>query len=432
MKVALTIAGSDSSGGAGIQTDVRAMASLGVHPCTVITCVTSQNTEDVDSIFSMPIEEIERQLNSVLRDIEVSAAKTGMLWSAEIAEVVAENLEKIELPLVVDPVMISTTNKPLQSEDLTKVLKSKMLPMSEVVTPNTLEAEVLSGVRIESESDVESACEKISALGARNVLIKGGHLEGEPVDILYSKGEFKRFTGERYKEDVHGSGCAFSAFIAANLALGRDLVESIERSKRMITAGFFNSYRIGKGVPVVQSHHTEDRYSIWKKLDLALEHLKSILPYELVPEVGVNIGYALPFAADVDDVAGLEGRIVKVGDKVDTLAHIDFGASKHVAKIILTAMRHNHKSRSAMNLRFSDELVERCKSAGFSVAEFDRSEEPERVSTMEWGTESAILNHGSVPDVVFDRGSVGKEPMVRLLGESPSAVVEKLSAVLTK
>ena len=432
MKVALTVAGSDSSGGAGIQTDVRAMASLGVHPCTVVTCITSQNTEDVDSIFSMPTEEIEKQLKAIFADIGVSAAKTGMLWSAKIARVVAENLEKADLPLVVDPVMISTTNKPLQSEDLTDVLKSRLLPMSEVVTPNTLEAEVLSGIRIENESDVESACERIHSLGARNVLIKGGHLEVEPVDILFSNDEFVRFRGERYKEDVHGSGCAFSAFITANLALGKDLVESIEKSKRMITAGFFNSYKIGKGVPVVQSHYTVDRFSVWKELDLALEHLKSILTTELVPEVGINIGHALPFATGTDDVAGLEGRIVKVGDKVDTLAHIDFGASKHVAKIILTAMRHDHRSRSAMNLRFSDDLVEKCRSVGFSVAEFDRSEEPEHVSTMEWGTENAILGHGSVPDVIFDRGSVGKEPMVRLLGQSPSEVVKKLRTILAR
>jgi hydroxymethylpyrimidine/phosphomethylpyrimidine kinase len=432
MKAALTIAGSDSSGGAGLQADVKAMSSLGVHPCTVVTCVTSQNTQDVDSIFPLPAEEIGKQLGSILEDIEVSAAKTGMLYSAEIVEVVVNGIEKSGLPLVVDPVMISTTEKSLQSEDLIVALKSKLLPICEVVTPNTMEAEALSGMKIEEDGDMESACEKIQQLGAKNVLIKGGHLEGDPVDVLLSDGKFERFGGERFEEDVHGSGCAYSAFITANLALGNDLVESIRRSKRMITAGFFNSYRIGKGFPVVQSHFAEDRYSVWKALDLALEHLKSILPPDLVPEVGINIGHALPFATDVEDVAGLEGRIFRVGDGIDTLAHIDFGASKHVSKIILTAMRYDHRFRSAMNLRFSEELVKRFKSLGYSVAEFDRSEEPKDVSTMEWGTENAILARGSVPDVRFDRGSVGKEPMVRLLGESPSVVVEKLNAVLAR
>jgi hydroxymethylpyrimidine/phosphomethylpyrimidine kinase len=295
-----------------------------------------------------------------------------------------------------------------------------------------MEAEALSGVTIKEDGDMESACEKIHQLGAKNVLIKGGHLEGDPVDVLLFDGRFERFGGERFKEDVHGSGCAFSAFITANLAQGNDLVESIRKSKRMITAGFFNSYRIGKGFPVVQSHHAEDRYSVWKKLDLALEYLKSILPPDLVPEVGINIGHALPFATGTEDVASLEGRIIKVGDRIDALAHIDFGASQHVAKIILTAMRYDHRYRSAMNLRFSEDLVERFRSVGYSVAEYDRSEEPKGVSTMEWGTENAIRAFGSVPDVIFDRGSVGKEPMVRLLGESPSDVVEKLRAVLDK
>jgi hydroxymethylpyrimidine/phosphomethylpyrimidine kinase len=432
MKVALTIAGSDSSGGAGVQADVKAIASLGVHPCTVVICITSQNTKDVDSIFPLPAIEIGKQLGSVLEDIEVNAVKTGMLYSAEIVEVMANSIEKSNLPLVVDPVMISTTQNSLQSDDLIEALKSRLLPICEVVTPNTMEAEALSGMTIEEDGDIESACKEIQRLGAKNVLIKGGHLEGDPVDVLLSDGKFERFGGERFEEDVHGSGCAFSAFITANLALGNDLVESIRRSKQMITAGFFNSYKIGKGVPIIQSHYEEDRYSVWKKLDLTLEDLMSILPPELVPEVGINIGYALPFATAIEDVAGLEGRIIKVGDGIDTLAHIDFGASKHVARIILTAMRYDHRFRSAMNLKFSETLVDRFKGLGYSVAEFDRSGEPKGVSTMEWGTENAIRVRGSVPDVIFDRGSVGKEPMVRLLGESPSAVAEKLRAVVAR
>jgi hydroxymethylpyrimidine/phosphomethylpyrimidine kinase len=431
MKAALTIAGSDSSGGAGIQTDVRAMASLGVHPCTVVTCVTSQNTENVDSIFPIPTDEIRMQLDSVLGDIKISAAKTGMLYSAEIANVVADVIEKTDFPLTIDPVMVSTTKKSLAADDLAEALKSRLLPLCEVVTPNTLEAEVLSGTQIGSIADVETACEKIHDLGAKNVLIKGGHLDTDPIDVLFSNGEMERFPGARYEEDVHGSGCAFSAFITANLANGTDLVESVRKSKKMITAGFFDSYGVGKGVRVVKSHFKEDRYQVWKSLDLALGDLKSLLPSDMVPEVGINFGYALPFAIDTDDVAALEGRIIRVGDRIDTPAHIDFATSTHISRIILTAMRYDHRSRSALNLRFSEGLVESFVGKGFVVAGFDRSEEPEEVSTMEWGTEKAIKDKGRVPDVIFDKGSVGKEPMIRLLGETPAKVVEKLRSVLT-
>ena len=430
MKVALTIGGSDSSGGAGIQADVKAIASLGVHPCTTVTCITSQNTQDVASIFPLPVEEIESQLMSVLNDIEVNAAKTGMLYSPEIVQAIAGVMKESDIPIVVDPVMISTTKRSLQADDLSEALISRLLPLCEVVTPNILEAEVLTGMKIENVEDGEKACEKIHDLGAKNVLIKGGHLGDRPVDLLLSNGEFKRFSAQRYKEDVHGSGCAFSAFIAGNLALGTDLTESVRKSKRMITAGFFNSYKIGRGVPVIQSHYTEDRYFVWKELDIALQELKALLRNDLVPEVGINFGYALPFATGLGDVVALKGRIIRVGTSIDTPAHIAYGSSSHVSRIILTAMRFDHRSRSAMNLRFSDELVERFVQKGFEVAEFDRSGEPKGVSTMEWGTEKAITDLGNVPDMIFDRGSVGKEPMIRLLGESPSGVVNKLKRLL--
>ena len=429
-KVALTIAGSDSSGGAGIQTDVKAMASLEVHPCTVVTCVTSQNTQDVSSVFPLPTEEIEKQLDSILSDIEVSAAKTGMLYSAEIVDTVVGILKAFDFPIVVDPVMVATTQKSLEEGDLSQALIARLMPLCELVTPNIMEAEALAGVTIENMGDMEVACEKIHGLGAKNVLIKGGHMEEEPVDLLLSNGEFEKFSAQRHKEDVHGSGCAFSAFITANLALGLGLSESIQESKKMITAGFFDSYRIGKGVPVVQSHYTEDRYLVWKELDTALEDLKELLIPDLVPEVGINVGYALPFATDSNDVAALKGRIIRVGNSIDTPAHIDYGTSTHVSRIVLTAMRFDHRSRAVMNLRFSDELVETMRNKGLEVAEFDRKDEPEGVSTMEWGTERAILDLGRVPDAIFDRGSVGKEPMLRLLGSSPSGIVTKLSQIL--
>ncbi|UCD91976.1 MAG: bifunctional hydroxymethylpyrimidine kinase/phosphomethylpyrimidine kinase [Methanobacteriota archaeon] len=432
MKVALSIAGSDSSGGAGIQTDVKAMASIGVHPCTVVTCVTAQNTERVDSIYPLPTTEIEKQLESVLADITIDAAKTGMLYSAQIVETVAKVFEGRSFPVVVDPVMIATTQGSLETGDLTQALISRLLPLCELVTPNIMEAESLSGLKIKSEDEAKSACEKIHSLGAKNVLVKGGHLGDKPVDILLSEGEFRKFSAERYPEDVHGSGCAFSAFIAGGLTLGMELEECIRESKKMVTAGFFGSRKIGKGFPVIQSHYSADRYPVWKELDIALEELKEFLPADLVPEVGMNIGYAVPFATDPSEVAALKGRIIRVGEGIDTPAHIDFGTSVHISRIILTVLRFDHRYRSAMNVRFSEEIVDRFKHKGLVVSEFDRSEEPGGVSTMEWGTERAISNLGKVPDVVFDRGSVGKEPMVRILGRSPLELLEKLKLVLNE
>ncbi|MFQ6061470.1 MAG: bifunctional hydroxymethylpyrimidine kinase/phosphomethylpyrimidine kinase, partial [Thermoplasmata archaeon] len=391
MRAALTIASSDSSGGAGIQTDLKAIASLGVHLCSVITCVTAQNTQRVHSIFPLPVEEIEKQLESVLSDINVSAAKTGMLYSPEIVRAVSKALKKADFPVVVDPVMVATTKSLLSQEGLAEALIKDILPFCELVTPNRTEAEVLSGFRIENERDAESACERIHELGARNVLLKGGHLGEVPVDILFSEGIFQSFEGQRYLEDVHGSGCAFSAFITGNLALGMGLAESVRKSKRMITAGFFDSYEIGKGFRIVQSHWIEDRYLVLRELGSSVEDLKSFLPAELVPEVGMNFGYALPFAIDPGDVVALKARIAKSHEGIYGASCIDFGASEHISRVILTAMRFDHRFRSALNVKFSEDILARFKDAGLGVAEFDRKEEPKGVSTMEWGTERAIL-----------------------------------------
>ena len=430
MIAALTVAGSDSSGGAGVQADIKAFASADVHGCAVLTSVTAQNTQAVRSIYPLPVSLIEEQFAAVLTDLDVKAAKTGLLYSAEIVSAVSGVLKDKDFPIVVDPVLVATVGDSLHSTGLVDGLKGELIPMADLLTPNIYEASALTGIEVKDMEDVKKACSILHGLGSENVLVKGGHLGDDATDILFDGSTYMEFKGHRFEGDVHGSGCAFSALIAANLARQMGMEESVRRAKRRISLGFQFGYEIGKGARVINSHHVVDRYSVWKDLFDAIESLKSFLPVENVAEVGMNFGYALPFATDASEVCALRGRLIRVGDSVGSTGCPDFGASEHVSRIILAAAEFNPLIRSAINLKYKEETLHSCEAADLVVASFDRSEEPEGVSSMEWGTRQAITDTGSVPDVIYDEGTKGKEPMIRLLGRNPADVLSKLKKII--
>jgi hydroxymethylpyrimidine/phosphomethylpyrimidine kinase len=222
MKVALTIAGSDSSGGAGIQQDLKAFLSCGVHGASVLTALTAQNTRGVHRVHHVPPQFVAAQIDAVARDLPIAAAKTGMLGRAQVVEVVAERVRRRQIPrLVVDPVMLAKDGTPLLSARGVALLKSRLLPRAMVVTPNIPEAEALSGVEIRAAADLREAARRIQGLGVPGVIIKGGHLPGEPVDTLLWNDEWIELAGRRIAgAPVHGTGCLFSALLAARLALG--------------------------------------------------------------------------------------------------------------------------------------------------------------------------------------------------------------------
>ncbi|TLZ70864.1 MAG: bifunctional hydroxymethylpyrimidine kinase/phosphomethylpyrimidine kinase [Methanobacteriota archaeon] len=426
MRTALTIAGSDSGGGAGIQADLKSFAAAGVHGASAITCVTAQNTRSVDSIFPLPVEEVRAQIRAVLRDLDVRAAKTGMLYSGDIVRGVADELDGARFPLVVDPVMVATVGASLERKDFAAALSRHLLPRALLVTPNRHEAERLSGRRVRSLADARSAARAIAKLGPRAVLVKGGHLRGELVDVLLHEGEVTEYRGYRYPAQLHGSGCVLAASIAAYLATGLGLIPAIERARQRVALGFLASYRAGRGVAVINSHASVDRYEVLRAVEAGAEAVQRLVPMDWVPEVGMNLGYALPGAAGPEDVCAIEGRIARVGDRLRVGGPAGFDASRHIARIILTAMRFDPRCRSAINLKYREKNSTRLKKIGFAVGTFARGMQPEGTSTMEWGTEQAIRKLGRVPDVIADRGDVGKEAMVRVLGTEPKDVLRKV------
>jgi hydroxymethylpyrimidine/phosphomethylpyrimidine kinase len=247
---ALTIAGSDSGAGAGIQADLKTFAALGVYGTCAITAITAQNTQRVSEVFELPPGLVAAQIDAVVSDIGADAVKTGMLASAQIIEVVAAKVREHDLrPLVVDPVMVAKSGDRLLREDAIDVLRSQLLPLATVLTPNLPEAEVLLGRRLETWDDVCAGAKELVAMGAQAVVMKGGHREGSTViDLLYDGHEFHEFTATRFDtKNTHGTGCTFASAIAAALAKGESVRGSVAMAKAYVTKALQMSYVVGHG-----------------------------------------------------------------------------------------------------------------------------------------------------------------------------------------
>ncbi len=246
---AMTIAGSDSGGGAGIQADLKTFAALGVYGTSVITAVTAQNTLSVDGITEIPSEMVANQIDTVMCDIGTDAVKTGMLANSGIIKAVAERIEALETPnVVVDPVMVAKSGDRLLREEAIDAYRSRLLPLALVVTPNIPEAEALTDVTIESDEDAFRAARVITGMGARWVVIKGGHRDGPVKDILCSDEEVHEFVSERIQsKNTHGTGCTFASAIAAHLARGSSVEDSVSHAKRYVSAAIEAAYPVGRG-----------------------------------------------------------------------------------------------------------------------------------------------------------------------------------------
>lgn len=250
IKQVLTIAGSDSGGGAGIQADIKAMSANGVFAMSVVTAVTAQNTEEVTDVFELPLPIIAAQIDAVFDDFEISAVKTGMLSSTAIVDVVAKMLKPQDVSnLVVDPVMVSKSGDALLKPDAVDALKERLFPLALIVTPNVHEAQQLSGIEIKTLADARRAAKVIHTFGCKHVLIKGGHLPAErATDLLYDGRFFNVYKGEVIDTPhTHGTGCTFASAIAAHLARGKSVHEAVQTAKTYLTETLRHSLAIGHG-----------------------------------------------------------------------------------------------------------------------------------------------------------------------------------------
>lgn len=432
MRCALTIAGSDSVGGAGVEVDVKAMASVGVHACAVITAVTAQNTLAVESIYPMPEEVVQAQLEAVLKDVDVKAIKTGMLYSPEIVEVVADVLEDHEMPLIIDPVMVAGVGDSLATADLAKSVKRHLMPLCELITPNRHEAEVLANMPIRTEDDATLACELIGKEGS-SVLLKGGHMSGEKVtDYFYLSSEITRLEYPRLERAGHGGGCTLSSYITAHMAKGLDIVNAVIKSRELIQESIASMYVIGKGDklvnPMVKMHDDSVKFKILDDIDAAVDRLMDMIPQKWVPRDGMNVAYALPTPAGPEDIAAIDGRISYHNGSLRKNGKAKYGSAEHASFLLLSAMKYDPKIRATVNLEYSEELVDVMEEVGLDIIRLNRKKYKDlrlgELISME------IKECGRVPDAFVDIEPAKKKNDIRLLGENPEDLLSKIDLFL--
>jgi hydroxymethylpyrimidine/phosphomethylpyrimidine kinase len=443
VKIALSIAGSDSGAGAGIQADLKMFSALGVYGCTAITAITAQNTKRVAEISEISPLMVEQQIRSVMMDMRPNAIKIGMVYSSPIIDAVYRSLKKTtsKIPIVLDPILAAGTGAKLLRTEAYKSFVSKLIPLSTLITPNRMEAEKFADIVIKTENDAIEAARKINKLGAENVIVKGGRFGSAHVTdlLLDSKGNIMKFTNPLLKiKEIHGSGCNFSSAITAYLAKGMALAEACKMANEYVHTAVRNAMKIGSGLlianPLSVIYLDANRYHTMAELQQAAEQVSMLDGfYKLIPETQTNFVYALLNAVDVSDVAAVRGRIVKIENTAVPASYIKFGASSHVASAVIAYMSVNPDFRSAINIRFDKMIVDVCKSL-FSVASYDRTKEPKKIkrkegSTMAWGI-LAALSKNPRADVIYHTGDIGKEPMISLFGRNPTEVVNKIKAIL--
>ncbi|MFN7106037.1 MAG: bifunctional hydroxymethylpyrimidine kinase/phosphomethylpyrimidine kinase, partial [Pyrobaculum sp.] len=404
---------------------------------------TAQNTYEVRAVQCLPPALVRQQIMAVWDDMGIDAGKTGMLGTRELIEVVADIAKSLGFPLVVDPVMVAKSGAPLIDQDAVDVLKRRLLPTAQVVTPNRHEAERLAGFEIKSLQDAERAAEYIHReYGVDTVVVKGGHLETtEAVDVVYHRGTFRHFkTPKLDSRATHGTGCAYSAAIAAGLAKGVDPLEAIKTAKEFIYTAIRYGVARGKGHwPVNPTAWVEipaERWRVYHEMARALELVEKHgeLLAGAIPEVQSNIGYAidLRYVQDKGDVAAVPGRVVNYMGRAKPSGPPAFGASDHVARKILAVIKRDLDTRAVMNIRLREEYIERAKAVGYVIAYIDRRLEPDEVkkregATMGWIVEEAYRQTGGkTPDLIVDWGDWGKEPIITVLGKSPAEVIQKV------
>ncbi len=431
----LSIAGSDPSSGAGVQGDMKTFSTFGAYGLSVITAITSQNTKKFFDVKPVRPSLVKSQIISILEDFHIDAIKIGMVYDKQTIRVIHSELEKIKEPIILDPIFKSTTGGILQMENALSDFKKRLIPLSYIITPNIVEAEKISGTKIRSLKDAKNVARKIQKLGARNVIIKGGHfLSGSKViDILLHGKQFHVFSHDRLKFENHGGGCTFSASLCANIARGKKLPDAVDAARLFTVKSIKNASRIGSGLAITM-HSKGDE--IENQLSRAITKFCSINSIDkYIPECQTNFVYSTLNPLSLKDVMGLEGRIVRTGKFGTVAGNLRYGGSKHVASAVLEVARKFPSIRSGVNLKYDDNTIKKAISEGLKVSSYDRKQEPLKNKkkdggTVPWGIRTAITSLKTPPDVIFHKGDFGKEPMILIFGKNPEDILRKILKML--
>ena len=435
MSTVLTIAGTDSIGGAGIAADLKAIASMDLHGCCVVTAVTSQNTQGVSAILPVPANTVATQLDAVFDDLEINAVKTGMIYSAEIADVVARKLGREKVPLVVDPVLCAGAGSSLFREGLKTAMFEKIFPLATIVTPNRGEAEAFAAMKINGGSDPEEACRLIAKSGAEAVLLKGGHFDGPSVtDLLFHGGKFTEFTSPRLPIMVHGSGCTLSSYIASHLAKGYDMKHAVAASKRRVNDAIAMSENLGKGMAIVNPMATKQkeamRYGRIESLSGAVKHIETILPTSFIPKAGIDFVYSLPNPQDFFEVCAAEGGIQECKGHPKRMGDIVFGSSVWISRAVMRVNSVCPEIMAGIEIRHNNEIEALFKGAGLMVMKAISEGYGVLKITSDDAKSCPFEQLGLVPDALLKFEGMDEVPRFGIIGKDPDDILRKIGPCL--
>lgn len=430
----LSIGGSDPSSGAGIQSDIKSCESLHAYCLTVITGITAQNTARFCAVEPVSVKILQQQLGSVISDFEINAIKIGMVYSSGIIKAVFNALKKQDAPIILDPVIKSTTGGMLIKNQAVSALCKYLVPISSIITPNKFEAEFLTHSKIRSESSAQGAAKKLQQMGAKNVVITGLEFKNQITDhVLVGNNQFclsqKKIPGVN-----RGSGCSYSLALCYAMANKKSPKVAIQFAKQFAYGSIKNSQQIGRGIPVVRPERDDEIYDELVAGINKFTMIKDI--YKAIPQCQTNFVFSKAHPRSINDVLGVEGRIVRSGKKPIVAGWLKYGGSKHVASAVLTVSKKFPSLRAAVNIKFQERTISELKKSKFVVLDYDRADEPKRVkingTSIRWGIKTAIRASKKPPDAVFHRGDFGKEPMIIIFGSTPVEVIQKLQRIANR
>ncbi len=442
----LTIAGSDSGGGAGIQADLKAISMLGAYGASVITALTAQNTKAVTGIHAPSAKFVALQLRTVLDDIEVNAAKTGMLFSASIIEALAPLLAHKNFPLVVDPVCVATSGAKLLKDDAVNAMEKLIFPCADLLTPNLPEAELFTGIKIHDREDVFKAARLLLKMGPKAVLIKGGHSDSLAATDWYVAMDAEPIPFMQQRVDTqctHGTGCTLSAAIATGLGQGLEMGAAIMRAQEYLNLALRASYQLGEGggppnhlAPLIKE---KKRAVVLHEIDQLGRRLSAMSGLkDVLPRVRTNVAVSLPWAGSLADVAGFSGGVIGTrGGDVLVAGYPEFGASAHAASIVLAVRRLRPEISCALTLGVKPGVKKAFERAGMEIAWIDRDRKPDYILDEdgrfeEWGAFEAVRDYVTPETIraIGDPGGGGRESLVWIIAENISDLQASLCRIL--
>ncbi len=429
----LSIGGSDPSSGAGIQSDIKTFSSFNVHGLTVITAITGQNTSNFGMIEPVSQKILKNQMESVTSDFKIDGIKIGMVYNSQIIKVLYNQLKKLKIPIVIDPVLKSTTGGSLIERSAIKDFQKFIIPLATIITPNKFEAEILSKTKINTKNTPKKVAKIIQKMGAKNVVITGIETKNNQIlDIVLEKNNSYSISGDKISKISHGSGCNYSAAIIFALAKNKSIKESVIFAKQFTRNSIKNAKNVGKGIAITDIQEYDKINSELSNSITKFIEIKNI--YRNIPECQTNFVYSKQKPKSIKDILGISGRIVKTGKHVKIAGNLTYGGSKHVATAVLTMNKKFPQICSAINLKYQNSIILKIKNSKLIVSSYDRNQEPKNVksknSTMEWGIKSAIKSSKKAPDVIYHKGDFGKEPMIIIFGENPNNVLKKILKII--